>query len=107
MLLDLAWPQFYFEYRAKSKVQCEDNPWKFQNTSLFQRLDAFLERCHDMMDMMSTCVQVSRAAQLGGRQEAHGRGRVKDWAACRPACSWQAWGRHGGVLISVRVVGLF
>lgn len=67
MLINHVWPQFYFEYRAKSKVQCEENPWKFQNTSLFQRLDAFLERCHDMMDMMSTCVQVSRAAQLGGR----------------------------------------
>lgn len=56
--------QFYFEYRAKSKVQCEDNPWRFQNSSLFQRLDAFLERSHDMMDLMSTCVQFNKLERI-------------------------------------------
>ena len=50
--------QFYFEYRSKSLVEARENPWKFQNSSLFQRLDAFLERSHDMMDMMLTCTQV-------------------------------------------------
>jgi dynein heavy chain len=60
--------QFYFEYRGKSVVECKDNPWKFQNSSLFQRLDAFMERSHDMMDMMSTCVQFNKLerVEIGG-----------------------------------------
>ena len=41
-----------------------DNPWKFQNSSLFTRLDAFMERCHDMMDMMSTCVQFNKLERI-------------------------------------------
>ncbi|GAX83887.1 hypothetical protein CEUSTIGMA_g11312.t1, partial [Chlamydomonas eustigma] len=60
--------QFYFEYRGKSVVECKDNPWKFQNSSLFQRLDSFMERSHDMMDMMSTCVQFNKLerVEIGG-----------------------------------------
>lgn len=53
-----AFKNYYFEYRAASAVTTPNNAWKFQNSSLFGRLDCFMERCHDMMDMMSTCVQV-------------------------------------------------
>lgn len=55
-----AFKNYYFEYRAASAVTTPDNAWKFQNSSLFGRLDCFMERCHDMMDMMSTCVQVGQ-----------------------------------------------
>ncbi len=48
----------------QTQVECEDNPWKFQNSSLFQRLDAFLERSHDMMDLMSTCVQFNKLERI-------------------------------------------
>ena len=60
--------QFYFEYRTKSATEVPENPWKFLNSSLFQRLDAFLERSHDMMDMMSTCVQFFKLdrVEIGG-----------------------------------------
>lgn len=60
--------QFYFEYRGKSVTECPENPWRFLNSSLFQRLDAFLERSHDMMDMMSTCVQFNKLdrVEIGG-----------------------------------------
>eukprot|EP00955_Chlamydomonas_euryale_P098697 365162-Chlamydomonas_euryale.AAC.21 len=60
--------QFYFEYREKSKVEVPDRPWKFQNSSLFQRLDTFLERSHDMMNMMATCVQFNKLerVEIGG-----------------------------------------
>jgi dynein heavy chain len=45
-----------------------DNPWKFQNSSLFGRLDSFLERCHDMTDLMATALQFNRLerVEIGG-----------------------------------------
>ena len=38
------------------------------SSSLFQRLDAFLERSHDMMDMMITCTQFNKLerVEIGG-----------------------------------------
>jgi hypothetical protein len=45
-------------------TETPDNPWKFQNSSLFWRLDTFMERCHDMMDMMSTCVQFNKLERV-------------------------------------------
>ncbi len=59
-----AFKNFYFEYRAVSMNDTPDNPWKFQNSSLFSRLDTFMERCHDMMDMMSTCVQFNKLERI-------------------------------------------
>ena len=29
----------YFTYRALSAVECPSNPWRFQNTAVFARLD--------------------------------------------------------------------
>ena len=51
---------FYFAYKASSVTDCPDNPWKFQNGLLFARMDAFMERCHDMLDFQSTVLQVLR-----------------------------------------------
>lgn len=65
-----AFKNYYFEYRAASAVTTPDNAWKFQNSSLFGRLDCFMERCHDMMDMMSTCVQV-RGWRIGSAGHSH------------------------------------
>lgn len=48
----------YFRYKQKTVVETPDNPWQFQNSALFLRLDAFLERCHDMLDVQQTCLQV-------------------------------------------------
>ncbi|RNC30244.1 dynein heavy chain, partial [Trypanosoma cruzi] len=44
----------YFHY--KSYVSTMARPWKFQNTAFFFRLDVFLERCHDLLDVMETAV---------------------------------------------------
>lgn len=38
----------FYEYKSMSEAQMPKNPWRFQTSSLFIRLDAFLERCHDM-----------------------------------------------------------
>jgi dynein heavy chain len=49
----------YFAYKAVSAAECPSSPWRFQNSIIFGRLDTFLERCADMMELQSTCLQVS------------------------------------------------
>ncbi|KAL7699312.1 dynein heavy chain cytosolic putative [Lotmaria passim] len=44
----------YFQY--KSHVSSVARPWKFQNAALFSRLDTFLERCHDLLDVIETAL---------------------------------------------------
>jgi len=36
----------YFTYKAASAVECPSNPWRFQNSLIFGRLDKFMERCY-------------------------------------------------------------
>ncbi len=54
----------YFDYKAKANAECPRNPWKMQNSSLFVRLDAFLERCHDVLDLTQTIVQFSKLEKV-------------------------------------------
>lgn len=63
----------YFEYRSKSAHECPDNPWRFQNSALFARLDAFLERVHDLLELAETMLQFLRLerVEIGGT---HGKG---------------------------------
>ena len=58
----------YFDYKALSANKCPDNFWKVQNNALFMRLDAFLERCHDILDLTQTIVEFEtlRNAEIGG-----------------------------------------
>lgn len=59
---------YYFEYKARTQSECEENPWRFQNSALFARLDAFLERCHDLLDLCQTMLQFSKLekVEIGG-----------------------------------------
>jgi malonyl CoA-acyl carrier protein transacylase len=41
----------YFHYKANAAVECPANPWRISNIALFSRLDAFLERCHDVLEV--------------------------------------------------------
>lgn len=43
-------------FNCKSYVASAARPWKFQNSALFARLDIFLERCHDILDMVETAL---------------------------------------------------
>lgn len=54
----------YFEYKTKASVDCVDNPWRVQNNAIFIRLDAFLERCHDILDLAQTILQFSKLAKI-------------------------------------------
>lgn len=47
----------YFDYKAKAAAECPGNPWRVQNNAVFARLDAFLERCHDVLDLTQTMAQ--------------------------------------------------
>ena len=54
----------YFDYKAKANLECPTNPWRIQNNALFVRLDSFLERCHDILDLTETVVQFSKLGKL-------------------------------------------
>lgn len=63
-----AFKSFYFDYKDRSAEVCPENPWKFQNNTIFSRLDAFMERCHDMLDLQITCTQFLKLdrIEIGG-----------------------------------------
>eukprot|EP00756_Hemistasia_phaeocysticola_P016846 Hpha_TRINITY_DN15501_c4_g2::TRINITY_DN15501_c4_g2_i2::g.105578::m.105578/K10408/DNAH; dynein heavy chain, axonemal len=73
---------WYFHYKSKASKDTSGGgrvrPWKFQNTTLFQRLDAFLERCHDLLDVLETVMLFSRLdrVEIGGTQGAELSGQV-------------------------------
>ena len=50
----------YFDYKAKANSECPTNPWRIQNNALFVRLDSFLERCHDALDLTQTILQFQK-----------------------------------------------
>ena len=54
----------YFEYKATTAKECPENPWRIQNNALFMRLDSFLERCHDILDLTQTIVQFTKLAKI-------------------------------------------
>lgn len=49
----------YFEYKAKAK-----NQWKITTNALFVRLDAFSERCQDIMHLTSTIIQFNKLQKI-------------------------------------------
>ncbi|DAZ93925.1 TPA: hypothetical protein N0F65_008868 [Lagenidium giganteum] len=58
----------YFDYKAKSALEAPNNPWRIQNNALFIRLDAFLERCHDVLELTQTIYQFQKLStmEIGG-----------------------------------------
>ena len=54
----------YTDYKTTANAECPMNPWKMQNNALFMRLDSFLERCHDILDLTQTIVQFSKLANI-------------------------------------------
>jgi dynein heavy chain, axonemal len=54
----------YNDYKGTAAAECPANPWRIQNNALFMRLDSFLERCHDILDLTQTIVQFSKLAKI-------------------------------------------
>ena len=63
----------YLEYKARSAQQAPANPWRVQNGALFGRLDAFLARCQDVLELCNTGQEVGKRGVGAGRR-AGGRG---------------------------------
>jgi|TARA_B110001469_G_scaffold127753_1_gene150265 dynein heavy chain len=63
-----AFKQQYFAYKQRTEKETPNNPWRFQNSALFARLDAFLERVHDILDLTKTTLQFSKLerVEVGG-----------------------------------------
>ena len=45
--------EVYQKFKERSIAECPDNPWRFQNDVLFEKLDDFLERCNDVLNLMT------------------------------------------------------
>ena len=60
----------YFDYKSRANNEVPTNPWRLQNTALFPRLDSFLERCHDLLDLCKTIVQFQKLEriEIGGNK---------------------------------------
>ena len=58
----------FFEYKEIVAKECPNNQWRIQNAALFGRLDSFIERCHDVLDLTKTIIQFSKLAkvEIGG-----------------------------------------
>lgn len=58
----------FFEYKSKASVECPSNPWNIQNHAIFYRLDALLDRCHDVLEIVNIIVNfgVLETATIGG-----------------------------------------
>ena len=54
----------YFDYKSTANAECPKNPWRIQNNALFMRLDAFMERCHDILHLTETIMQFSRLSKI-------------------------------------------
>eukprot|EP00937_MAST-01D_sp_MAST-1D-sp2_P001625 g1625.t1 len=54
----------YFDYKAKAAKECPDNPWRVQNSALFKRLEAFQDRCQDLLELLITIVHFEYLAKI-------------------------------------------
>ena len=83
---------FYFDYKSRSMSETPTNPWKFQNSALFSRLDAFLERCHDVLDLSQTALQFNKLerVEIGGTKvRAQISSRAAPMSLPAPSCCWR------------------
>ena len=91
-----AFKEVYFKYKDKAATECPLNAWRVQNNAVFVRLDAFWERCHDVLELTETTMQFGQLAkiEIGGT-----KGKCSRRRSCRSTRLYQAvkgsilWGR--------------
>jgi dynein heavy chain len=54
----------YFKYKGVAATECPASPWRIQNAALFMRLDGFLERVHDVLEVASVAVQFMKLEKV-------------------------------------------
>ena len=59
-----AFKSTFFDFKSKCSEQCPGNAWLIPNNALFMRLDSFVERCQDVLDLTQTIVQFGKLAQI-------------------------------------------
>ena len=59
-----AFKSVYAEYKSTANAECPSNPWKIQNSALFLRLDAFIERCYDVLEMTDIIVKFNKLQRI-------------------------------------------
>ena len=87
-----AFKSYYFDNKARTLEETPNNPWKFQNSALFGRLDAFLDRCNDVLNLSQSALQFHKLerVEIGGtkvRSVARSQGKfspmpVTIWTCC-------------------------
>ena len=51
-------------YKAIAGVECPSNPWRVQSDAMFSRLDAFLQRAHDVLEIAAAVVQFGKLEKV-------------------------------------------
>ena len=54
----------YYAYKERAAEECPYNPWRFQHNALFARLESFIERCQDVLDLMQTISQFNKLEKM-------------------------------------------
>lgn len=72
--------KYFFAYKAKVEQECPNNQWKVAPASLFHRLDLFLERCRDILNIFNQGRLFGKLAniQIGGTKGDSLSREVKD-----------------------------
>ncbi|EFC48546.1 hypothetical protein NAEGRDRAFT_55628 [Naegleria gruberi] len=72
--------KYYFAYKLKVEQECPTNQWRVPPASLFHRLDHFLERCRDILNIFNQGRLFGKLAtlQIGGTKGDSLSREVKD-----------------------------
>jgi dynein heavy chain len=54
----------YFEYKTTADAECPSNAWRIPNEAIFGRLDSFVERLRDVLDLTRTVIQLERLEKI-------------------------------------------
>ena len=80
-----AFKNYYFDNKARTLDVTPLNPWKFQSNAIFGRLDAFLDRCNNLLSFSQTALQFQKLerVEIGGTKV-----DLKCMACSLPHPSW-------------------
>ena len=58
----------YLIYKDRSQFECCDRQWKVSTSSVFMKIDLYLQRCHDIINYSQSCLLFINASkvQIGG-----------------------------------------
>jgi len=54
----------FYDYKARAAAEVPENPWKAPNGAFFVRLDTYLERCKDILEVTQTIMQFEKLGKI-------------------------------------------